>query len=627
MKKNNLKNNINYSYIIGGVALVVVVVVAVLNMNGTNDLSGNLKVVNPTLHQITSNVSSAALPLTTSTGIFLLSPPADNATGISVNPTLSWKALPGAINYHLLVYKNDNFVKPAVEENLTTTNYTLKGLSANTKYSWLVFAVNGSGKRVSSELWHFTTAALTPTPTAPLQAVCSPSSPTPNVGDSIKFTVAATGGSAPYTYTWPSNVTSNAQNPNLGTAIYSSPGSESFNVSVSDKSGKASVMASCAVTVQQPAPVAAAPALKVAANQLQDANGKTIRLLGVNRSGQEYACVQGWGPFDGPTDLSSAQAIASWHANTVRVPLNEDCWLGINGVNPQYAGANYQNAIKTYVNTLHQAGLYVILDLHWSAPGSILAEQQQPLPDADHAVAFWTSVANSFKSDQAVVFDLFNEPFLYEDDEWYTFPSDSNYLANPPENPPSKSTAAENQTAFWNCWLNGCNLRLYQDANSNAQSYAWSSVGMQTLVNTVRNTGAKNVIMVGGMDWANDLSGWLANEPEDPLNSIVASWHSYPGEGCSPSTCWNSVIAPLAAKVPVVIGEVGDNVVNPTYLPGPSGLLQWANSNGLSYLGWTWNAWGASDNDLITDYSGTPTNSYGQIFKADLCKISGATNC
>ena len=33
----------------------------------------------------------------------------------------------------------------------------------------------------------------------------------------------------------------------------------------------------------------------------------------------------------------------TWSINAVRVPLNEDCWLGINGVKPQYGGAAYRS--------------------------------------------------------------------------------------------------------------------------------------------------------------------------------------------------------------------------------------------------------------------------------------------
>jgi endoglucanase len=96
-------------------------------------------------------------------------------------------------------------------------------------------------------------------------------------------------------------------------------------------------------------------------------------------------------------------AIAAWHTNIVRVPLNEDCWLGINGAAPAYSGANYQAAIVNYVNLLHANGLYAILDLHWSAPGAQQATGLQAMVDADHGLAFWSSMATTFKNDLAVL--------------------------------------------------------------------------------------------------------------------------------------------------------------------------------------------------------------------------------
>ena len=33
------------------------------------------------------------------------------------------------------------------------------------------------------------------------------------------------------------------------------------------------------------------------------------------------------------------------------------------------------------------------------------------MPDADHAVDFWTDVATTFANDDGVVFELYNEPF------------------------------------------------------------------------------------------------------------------------------------------------------------------------------------------------------------------------
>src|SRR5689334_15758866 len=88
--------------------------------------------------------------------------------------------------------------------------------------------------------------------------------------------------------------------------------------------------------------VVAAAGLHVSGNRLLDKSGRVVSLQGVNRSGPEYACVQGWGIFDGPNDSRSIGALATWHVNVVRVPINEDCWLGINGINPRFAGANYR---------------------------------------------------------------------------------------------------------------------------------------------------------------------------------------------------------------------------------------------------------------------------------------------
>jgi len=328
------------------------------------------------------------------------------------------------------------------------------------------------------------------------------------------------------------------------------------------------------LNVNPSAAVAATPlSISVGANRLVDGNGMAIRLLGVNRSGTEYACVQGWGIFDGPNDATSIAAMAAWHINAVRIPLNEDCWLDINGINPAYAGAAYRSAVQAYVNLLHERGLYAILDLHWTAAGAMKATGQQVMPDADHSPAFWSSVASSFKSDPAVLFDLYNEP----------------------------------HDVSWSCWLNGCN------------SPGWNTAGMQTLVNAIRSTGATQPIMIGGLAWANDLSGWLASEPSDPARALVASFHNYSFNECTPS-CWDSTIATLAAQVPVVTGELGENDCAHNYIDQ---YMSWADAHGISYVGWTWDTWGCSDGPaLISDYTGTPT-AFGVGFRDHLAGLIG----
>ena len=102
----------------------------------------------------------------------------------------------------------------------------------------------------------------------------------------------------------------------------------------------------------------------------------------------------------------------AWKINTVRVPLNEHCWLGINGVKSQYGGQAYQDAVGKYVRRLLNHGMYVILDLHWTLDGwTKLAKAQQPMPNMDHSVTMWESVSEYFSNDMNVIFDLFNEPY------------------------------------------------------------------------------------------------------------------------------------------------------------------------------------------------------------------------
>ena len=337
-----------------------------------------------------------------------------------------------------------------------------------------------------------------------------------------------------------------------------------------------------------------APQLHVSGNKLVNASGAQVVLHGVDRSGTEYACVQGNGIFDGPNDQASISAMKTWGVNAVRVPLNEACWNAESYVNSAYAGANYQNAIKAYVSLLNANGMVAILDLHWtdgaytgpsSGCSSAQAVCQKPMPDAAQAIPFWTSVANTFKGNDAVIFDLFNEPYA--------------------------SRATGSTTTGWQCWLNG----------GTCAGISYQVAGMQSMVNAVRSTGANNVIMLGGEEYANDLTQWLTYEPSDPDHNLTASWHSYNFNTCSSQSCWTSQVAPVIAQVPVIAGEIGENDCADGYVDP---LMSWLDSESTSYLAWAWNADFncSSGPGLISDYTGTPTG-YGAGVEAHLQSLPG----
>jgi endoglucanase len=307
-------------------------------------------------------------------------------------------------------------------------------------------------------------------------------------------------------------------------------------------------------------PAPAAPVIRVRGHRLVDGHGRTVRLLGVNRSGAEYACAQGWGFWDGPVDAHAIRAMKSWRINAVRVPLNEACWLGLPSVKPGRRGGRYRRQILAFVARLHRAGLYVVLDLHWNAPGRTPALDQKVMADADHSPAFWRSVARTFRADRGVVFDLYNEP----------------------------------HDISWRCWRYGCRT-----------SDGWRTAGMDSLVRAVRSVGARQPVMLGGLDYSSDLRGWWRWHPRDPLHAMIAAYNTYGDGTCLGPKCWVPYLASLPARVPVVTGELGEYDCRPDYV---NGFMRWADDHGVSYLGWAWNTSDCKGGpDLIADYDGTPT--------------------
>ena len=89
-------------------------------------------------------------------------------------------------------------------------------------------------------------------------------------------------------------------------------------------------------------------------------------------------------------------------------------------------------------------------------------------------------MANAFKGNDAVIFDLFNEPY------------------------PERATG--NATTGWTCWRDG----------GTCPGIGYQVAGFQSLVNSVRATGATNIIMIGGLAYSNDLTQWLHVQADRP---------------------------------------------------------------------------------------------------------------
>ena len=283
--------------------------------------------------------------------------------------------------------------------------------------------------------------------------------------------------------------------------------------------------------------------MHVSGRHLVDDSGRFVQPRGVNRSSPETLCLGASRTsfFYGPTDAASVAALKSWGANMVRIPVNEDCWLGRNGLPKPLTAADYRAQIASYARLIVAGGLNAVVDVAFAEttvdgvtyPSTGLAA---PMLDKAHGAELWQSIATTFRDDPAVLFDLYNEP----------------------------------HDITWDCWRDGCG------------TYA----GMQELVDAVRAAGATNPIVLTGPSWGNELSRWLEFAPVDPRDNLVAGVHVYPESGCATRECMDQRITPIAAQAPVIVGEFGDTDCSGLFLKN---LADWADPIGIGYLAFTWN--------------------------------------
>lgn len=319
----------------------------------------------------------------------------------------------------------------------------------------------------------------------------------------------------------------------------------------------------------------------VQGNKIIGSDGKQYIFHGIGRDGQEYNC-SGQGPLDTQhlAYMGSGANTAGatyWGANTVRLPLSEGFWL--NGA-PGYpcTAAQYQATVKQTVDNLTSLNLNVILDLQWSDGGrqSLQGGGAWQMPDAD-SQTFWQQAGSIYKGYSNVLFQLFNEP----------------------------------HPASWSCWQSGCaisNDTTYSDDCKCNITASYQAVGMQTLVNTVRSTGATNLVLVGGMDWAYDLSQLSSYTITG--DNVVYDTHPYPYYEKQASS-WDAAFGNPSLTYPVISAESGEYDCGTSYM---SQLLAYFDAHQIGWVAWAWTTLGdlCGYPLLVTDYQGTPSNAMGQ---------------
>jgi hypothetical protein len=393
--------------------------------------------------------------------------------------------------------------------------------------------------------------------------------------------------------------------------------------------------------------------VQVSGNKLLSTqDGSVVHLRGVNLAGFDqgskpwidYACFGGCTPSSGNSEPNFAY-LAQLHFNAVRIPLIQENWLGYacytgSAVHPTATNttpnaAMFQAALIKTVADATAAGLYVILDLHWSAPNDpntgvpYCSFGQGAAADADHSIDFWISIANTFKNNPAVLFELYNEPFL------------SSCYDKGGTNPAGIACSLVQST-----WTTGDGaifrnggtyypfIHQVNGSGLDVLNITWHVAGMQDLVNGIRTTGtftasngkqftgagAKNVILSASIGWNQNINLWPEFAPSDPTGQLAASWHVYSFSGAdnlqsatvvATGNCnANSGAVPdCGSGVPIVITEFqagfGNNLSSQN-----NKVANWSDSTsgGSGYMYWAFVPWGNyGDDGIETAACGTGT--------------------
>lgn len=284
-----------------------------------------------------------------------------------------------------------------------------------------------------------------------------------------------------------------------------------------------------------------------------DQRGNVFHLQGAVWSLMEYSCADR-GLF---TVAEFATMKATWHMNTVKLPVNPHFWVG-----SQACPAAYKAEIEQSIANAETAGLDVMLSLYaYNFGGS-----GDRMPDW-RSVATWADLATHYKGDSRVIYEAFAEPHDVSNAVWRDGAPSLGYVGM--------------QT-------------LLSDLQADAP-------GRPVFVNTPNWGGVPGLTVSTGYGLKGSGFGYTAHIYDAATNSNQANW---------PTSFGN-----LARSYPVIAAEYGDQqTCSGAWLKQ---LLPYLRAHISGWMAWTWDN---SVNDcgrpaIITDWAGD-ASAYGAPIQA-----------
>lgn len=232
--------------------------------------------------------------------------------------------------------------------------------------------------------------------------------------------------------------------------------------------------------------------------------------------------------------------------NAIRIPVHPESWA-----NDEYYLWRYlDKAVEWSVEN----NTYVIIDLHFI--GNVLTGEGSQMRDVGEdayqfSIDFWQTISSYFKDVPNVIYEIYNEPTAISDADWMP-------CAN-------------------------------------------------KLVDTIRNTGSNQLIIVSGTDYSYNLSAW-ENTPMQKDN-IAYSAHIYPNRiGAI------EYFDKISDTLPIIVSEWGyiaqTDTTNQQYLIGTKEkfgqpMIEFMDNKEIGWVAcWYDNKW---EPPMFSDNKGTPT--------------------
>jgi endoglucanase len=328
------------------------------------------------------------------------------------------------------------------------------------------------------------------------------------------------------------------------------------------------------------------PLLCTSGNRITEAlSGRRTALLGINRSGLEYSepAENGFLTAAALSQRDMEEIVRGWRANLIRLPFNQNWAMQGRG---SFSAECYRQALDQVISWAAALGAYTLLDLQWLNADTTFgrlsdesANRVAPLPNKA-SIELWSTLAERYRDEPAVLFDLFNEPNApLPDDEnpMYFVTNDGGIEMGEPRAFGSSE---------WNSWAS-------------------------KLAATVHRVHRSALVFVSGMDWGFDLRGVQI----DAAN-VVYSAHVYPGR---PRRQWSSRFGRRCSDDPLFIGEWGGNEGD---LKWGSGLISYLRKVACGWAAWSWvDLPKLVRNARAGDY--TPTE-FGNLVRSELQLSSSA---